>query len=510
MPAERWPPARIVGLWRPLSRQADAADDGVSESRLRRWINATATSITLIAAISVAIEVLEDHAPVLALGVLYLLAVVPVAVLWGVGFATAVSVVSVVSFGYLFVPPRRQLNLNESGNWIALLVFVLTAVVISELAARSQRAARASARLAEEQGALRRVATLVAQETSREQLDALISAEVGRLLAADLAVMRHYQDDGSTRLMGQWAKSAPLLATGCPPAVERVTELIAQTSAPQRVESQLPDTTTGDNTLCSAAGAPITVEGRLWGAMIVASGAHALPPNAVARLADFTALVAIAIANAKNRAELAASRERVVVAADQTRRRIERDLHDGAQQQLVALAIDLQAMQEVVPSELPQLRADLGQVAQGLVSTLDELREIARGIHPAILVQGGLGPALRTLARRCPIPVELELDVPSRLAEPVEVATYYVVAEALTNAAKHAEASLVRVIGAARDGVLHVCVQDDGVGGASTARGSGLVGIIDRVEALGGMLVLHSPYGAGTSVELTLPLSVAT
>jgi signal transduction histidine kinase len=163
-----------------------------------------------------------------------------------------------------------------------------------------------------------------------------------------------------------------------------------------------------------------------------------------------------------------------------------------------------------VPGGLPELRADLGQVARGLVSTLDELREIAQGIHPAILVQGGLGPAIRMLGRRCPVAVEVELEVASRLAEQVEVATYYVVAEALTNAAKHAEASLIRVTGTVRDGVLRVNVRDDGRGGASPAGGSGLVGITDRVEALGGTLVLSSPPGAGTSVELTLPLSVPT
>jgi len=159
-----------------------------------------------------------------------------------------------------------------------------------------------------------------------------------------------------------------------------------------------------------------------------------------------------------------------------------------------------------VPDQLPRLRADLSQISQGLVNTLEELREITRGIHPAILAQGGLGPALKTLARRCPVPVELQLELESRFAEPVEVATYYVVAEALTNAAKHAEASLVRITGGVRDGVLRVQVQDDGRGGARTAGGSGLLGLLDRVEALDGTLLLHSPPGAGTSVELALPI----
>ena len=488
-----------TGGWRSLRWWLDGRGED-SASAWSRWIKATTTSIVLIIAISVAVEVLDDHAPVLSLSVLYLLAVVPVAVIWGILFASVVSVFSVLTFGYLFIPPRRNLDIGESGTWYALLVFVVTAVVVSELATRSQRASRASARLAEEQGALRRVATLVAQQTSMEQLNALISEEVGRLLSADLAMMRHYQD-GDVRVMGQWARSARLLATGYPPAVDQVTELIGQTGEPAQAESETPR---GEGRL--AVGAPIIVEGQVWGAMIVASGARALPANTGVRLADFTALVATAIANAKNRDELAASRERVVIAADQTRRRIERDLHDGAQQQIVALAIELQTIQEGVPDQLPRLRAELSQISRGLVSTLDELREIARGIHPAILAQGGLGPALKTLARRCPVPVELHLDFESRLSEPVEVATYYVVAEALTNAAKHAEASLIRVTGQVREGVLQVGVRDDGRGGASTARGSGLVGIVDRVEALGGTLVLSSPPGAGTSVELVLPV----
>lgn len=489
-----------TGGWRLLSWWVDGRDEDSPRS-WRRWFKAATVSTLLIVAVSLAVEVLDDHAPVLALVVLYLLAVVPVAVLWGIGFATGVSVVSVLAFGYLFISPRRKLDIGEAGTWYALLVFVLTAVVVSELASRSQRAARASARLAEEQGALRRVATLVAQQTSRDQLDALISEEAGRLLSADLAMMRHYEDGGGVRVMGQWARSARLLAAGIPPAVDRVTELIAQTGEPAQAGAE---TANGDDWL--AVGAPIIVEGQLWGAMIVASGARALSENTGVRLADFTSLMATAIANSKNRAELAASRERVVIAADQTRRRIERDLHDGAQQQLVALVIDLQTIREGVPDQLSRLRADLLQISQGLVSTLEELREIARGIHPAILAQGGLGPALRTLARRSPLPVELHLDLESRLTERVEVATYYVVAEALTNAAKHADATLVRITGRVREGVLEVSVQDDGRGGASAARGSGLVGLLDRVEALGGTLLLSSSPGEGTSLELVLPV----
>jgi signal transduction histidine kinase len=428
--------------------------------------------------------------------VLYLLGIVAVGVLWGMVSATAVGVLSVLTFGWFFVPPRHKFDLTEAGNWYVLFVFVIIAIVVSELAGRAQRTAQASARLAEEQDALRRVAALVAHDTSREQLEALICEQVGRLLSADVALMQHFEDDGGVRRMAHWTRSTRLLNGDWAPAVARVTELIAQTDQPAEAEhnsSNAPEN--GRSAVFAAVGAPITVEGRTWGAMIVVSRTRRLPANTSGRLADFTALVAIAIANAKNRAELAASEVRVVTAADQMRRRIERDLHDGAQQQLVSLAIDLQAVQE-----------GLSRVGGGLVSTLEEFREIARGIHPAILVQGGLEPALKTLARRSPVPVELELELRRRLVEPVEVATYYVVAEALTNVAKHAEASFVRVAGKVRDGILRVRIQDDGRGGASSAHGSGLVGITDRVEALGGTLEVRSPSGSGTSVELSLPV----
>jgi signal transduction histidine kinase len=207
----------------------------------------------------------------------------------------------------------------------------------------------------------------------------------------------------------------------------------------------------------------------------------------------------------RSREELAASRTRIVAAGDQARRRIERDLHDGTQQRLVSLVLDLRAAEAAVPPELPGLRAQLAGVADGLAGALDELRELSRGIHPAILSEGGLGPALKALARRSAVPVELEMDVPvelemdvpSRLPEPVEVAAYYVVSEALTNAAKHARASLAHVQAQTRDGHLHLSVRDDGVGGAAPGRGSGLVGLTDRVEALGGTVAVHSPPRAG-------------
>jgi signal transduction histidine kinase len=223
-------------------------------------------------------------------------------------------------------------------------------------------------------------------------------------------------------------------------------------------------------------------------------------------------LAATAIANAQAReelqrvrAELTAVRARVAATADETRRRIERDLHDGAQQRLVSLVLRLRAAQASIPPGLGELHAELGGVAAGLTSALDELREYARGIHPAILAERGLGPALKSLARRSPVPVRLEVVTAVRLSEQAEAAVYYVVSEALANAAKHASASTVCVDVEAADGVVRLSVSDDGVGGADPARGSGLPGLRDRLEAIGGILIVQSRPGEGTRLIAELP-----
>jgi signal transduction histidine kinase len=224
------------------------------------------------------------------------------------------------------------------------------------------------------------------------------------------------------------------------------------------------------------------------------------------QIAEFTELVATAVANAESRSELRASRARVVAAADETRRRIERDLHDGTQQHLVSLALELRAAAAAVPRDLDELAAQLSRTAKGLADAADDLREISRGIHPAILSKGGLGPALRTLARRSAVPVELDLRTDRRLAEPVEVAAYYVVSEALTNAARHASASMVHIDLEADGSIVLLSIHDDGVGGADPGRGSGLIGLRDRIEALGGKIELASPAGGGTSLFARIPI----
>jgi signal transduction histidine kinase len=210
----------------------------------------------------------------------------------------------------------------------------------------------------------------------------------------------------------------------------------------------------------------------------------------------------------QSRSELTASRTRIVAAGDQARRQIERDLHDGVQQRLVSLVLNLRTAEAAVPPELPKLQAQLAEIADGLTAALDDLRELSRGIHPAILTEGGLDPALKALARRSPVPVELDVHIRARLPEPVEVAAYYVASEALANTAKHSRASVAHIEIQAHDGRLHLSIRDDGVGGATPKQGTGLIGLTDRVEALGGTISVASHPGQGTRLEVDLPIDL--
>jgi signal transduction histidine kinase len=374
----------------------------------------------------------------------------------------------------------------------------------------------ALARLAEEQAALRRVATLVARAAQPEELFAAVAEEVGQLLPVERTAMGHYEPDGETlTVLSIWSGASPPISTPNRWSLggKNVPTLVAQTGRPARLDSY--EDASGPIGLAAretgaraSVGAPIIVDGRLWGVMIAQpSRGEALPADTEARLTEFTELVAMAIANAESRAELAASRARIVAAADETRRRIERDLHDGAQQRLVSLGLELRTAQAAVPPELSKLEGEMSHVADGLARLQEELREIARGIHPAILAEGGLERALKSLARRSSVPVELDVRARGRLPERVEVATYYIAAEALTNAAKHADASVVRVEVQASDGALRLSVSDDGGGGADPTRGTGLVGLKDRVQTLGGTIIVQSPPGAGTSIRVELPLA---
>jgi predicted ATPase/signal transduction histidine kinase len=364
----------------------------------------------------------------------------------------------------------------------------------------------------DEQAALRRVAELVARAAPPEEVFAAVTAEAGRLLTTHLAFLTRYAPDGTGAVVGAWAApGGPPIAVGTrmPLGGRNVTSLVFQTGRAARIDGYADATGPFADFAREAGvqvsvGVPISVAGRLWGVLILSSRSEPLPADAEARLAGFTELVATAIANAEAQAEVAASRARILTAADETRRRIERDLHDGVQQRLITQALLLSGIRDRVPADV---RADVDQVRDELADTRRELRDLCQGVHPAILVEAGLGAAIRALARRSPLPVRVQMRVGGRLPGLCEVTAYYVAAEAFTNAAKHANASAVDIVIEEAGGTLTVQVRDDGAGGADAGRGSGLTGLRDRVEAVGGGMTLDSPAGAGTVLTVLLPVT---
>jgi signal transduction histidine kinase len=371
-------------------------------------------------------------------------------------------------------------------------------------------------RLLEEQAALRRVATLVARGIHPVEIFSAVAEEIRRLLGADNAGVGRFEPDGtSIVVVGSVGEDPVKLPVGTRVELRDylAPAVVWRTGRSARVDEDLWSSVSDpvadglrELGIRSMVASPIIVEGRLWGVVTALTRRGPFPSDTADRMADFTELVATAVGNAESRAELAASRTRIVAAADEARRRIERDLHDGTQQRLVSLGLKLRLVQSMVPAELPELETDIGRVADELNGVVEDLREIARGIHPAILSEGGLGPALRTLARRAAISVELDVAAIARLPEPIEVAAYYVISEALTNATRHAHASVVRVAVEERDDSLHLSIRDDGVGGVDPARGSGLIGLGDRAEALGGSIEVSSPPGEGTLILVQLPM----
>ncbi|WP_324930723.1 PAS domain-containing protein [Mycobacterium sp.] len=368
----------------------------------------------------------------------------------------------------------------------------------------------------EQQAALRRVATLVAGGASPSQVFAAAVEEMANCMHVDsTAVVRYDSDNGAIVVSGRYQP-----ALGKQSRVgerysldgDNVAARVWATGRAVRIENhETPARAEGaaDVQLIprSAVGAPIVVNGTLWGLAVAGSfGPEPLTADSEACLGDFANLLATAITNAAARAELLASRARIVAAGDDARRRFERDLHDGAQQRLISLALSLRMAEASVPRDQAGLKRSLARAVSDLSDISHEIREISHGLHPSILSHGGLGPALITLARRSAVPVALDVTVDHRLPDSAEVAAYYVVAEALTNAAKHAQASEVKISASADGDELRVAVSDDGVGGADSDKGSGLSGLIDRVEALGGRMRIDSPPGRGTSVQIAIPV----
>jgi predicted ATPase/signal transduction histidine kinase len=372
-------------------------------------------------------------------------------------------------------------------------------------------------RIADEQAALRRVATLVARGVEPSEVFGAVTDEMRRCTDAMTAGLWRFETTGELTLLAAAAADPALLAkwpvgTRTPIEGNTLASTLLRTGRPARMDDY--ENVTGSIAervrnvgVRAAVGVPIIVDGRLWGLAAVGSiRPGPMPADTEAHIGDFADLVATAIANAATRAELIASRARIVSAADDARRRLERNLHDGAQQRLVSLGLALRMAESSVAADQTDLQDKLSRISSGLTGVSEDLREIARGIHPAILSKGGLGPALKTLARRCSVPVVRDVTIDRRLSAPVEVAAYYVVAEALTNAAKHSHASQVGVRVETQDGNLRLLIQDDGIGGAKSTKGSGLIGLKDRVEALAGDMQISSPPGSGTSLYVTIPL----
>jgi signal transduction histidine kinase len=364
-----------------------------------------------------------------------------------------------------------------------------------------------------EQVALRRIAALLARSVPADEVFDAVVDEARSLLGVDAAGLARYEaDETASRL----ALSAEAHARVDLPG-DRSTEgfnvigLVFRTGRPARLDDYT--MATGDHVrpfreagVRAAVGVPVHLRDRVWGMLGVYSMQGPLPPDTEARLADFAALVASAIANVQAWSELEASRLRIISAADEARRRVERDLHDGAQQRIVTLALKALTFAASDAAQAAGLDAEFKSLAADLEEVLEELRLLGSGLHPAALSHGGLTPALGTLARRSPDPVVLDVRLPGRVADAVEVAAYYIVAETLTNTTKHAEASRVDVTVELREGLLWICVRDDGIGGADPAYGSGLVGLQDRIEAFGGTMTLDSPAGGGTTLTAQLPL----
>lgn len=408
------------------------------------------TAIAFIAVETLIVHVLKKVAPDDAFGAIFLLGVLVVSAGWGFTLALATSVASAMAYVWFHV--------NEgSGSLVPAVVVFLTLALLTNVLVGQAR--------------------LRAAEAMQRRIEADLAAELARLMlrTADLG----------NALEAAGRRVAEVIGI---PFADLQLGVVTSDSCRTAIPLEDGDGPTG--TLLVPAHLPGPVMNRL----------RRLMPS-------LQALLAAACDREQISAELQASRARIVTAADQARRRFERDLHDGAQQRIVSLGLELRALEASAPEEPPELRDQLGEIIDGLGHLHTDLQELSRGIHPAILSRGGLGPAIKTLARRSAVPVALDVDVDRRLPESVEVAAYYVVAEALTNAAKYAQAAEVTVWARVTDAELALRIVDDGIGGAGAGGGSGLIGLKDRVEALSGHLGLVSESGAGTTISVTIPLT---
>ena len=400
------------------------------------------------------------------------------------------------------LPPETEARLGQFTDLMA------TAVANTESRAEVER-------LADEQAALRRVATLVAEGTSPSAVLDAVAAEMERALGADAVMLSRYEPDEEVTVVARRVSDPRGLPLGTRVSHrgENVTSMVRRTGRPARIEDYerargpIADLARAvERNVRSAVGAPIVVDGRLWGVIVASWGGERSPPgDTEERMAKFAQLLDTAIANADSRDQLIASRARLLTAGDEARRRVVRDLHDGAQQRLVHTIVTLKLAQRAFRDDDGKAESLLGEALEQAEQGNRELRELAHGILPAALTHGGLRAGVDAVVARLDLPVDV--DVPAeRLPAEIEASAYFIVAEALTNVVKHSHAGHAEVTASVQDGMLRIEVRDDGAGGADPD-GHGLVGMRDRVTTLGGRLEIDSPAGGGTLVAATLPLS---
>jgi signal transduction histidine kinase len=436
------------------------------------------------------------------------------------GAATAVAVASVLTVWNTAQGSGPFVRASITHSLLATQLFVvvaaLTSLVLAAVTAERSASEGAQRQLAAEQAALRRIATLVAGDAEPDRVFGEVTAEAAQTIGASAASLARFDSGNTATFVGGWSETGALaFPVGSSIALDGVGVLAAvrQTGEPQRaarfdhlagpVVERISSFGYG-----SAAAAPVRLGGKVWGALVAAGqGEASFPIGAEHRLADFADLVAQALANADAYRKLADSRARIVEVSHNERRRLERNLHDGAQQRLVSLALQLRLIKNAVGKDTGAAANLLEQADDELGSALDELRELARGIHPATLTMDGLHTALVGLIERAPIPVQITRVPTERLPEAVEVAIYYLVAEAITNVTKYAQATRATVLveRSGSNGDVTVSVEDDGVGGADPENGTGLVGLTDRIEALGGRLDIDSPRDRGTRLTAEIP-----
>jgi signal transduction histidine kinase len=464
------------------------------------------------------ISSIGDHfVLVVALGCAYVYVVVLCARRLGPAYSVPLAIAGGVAFDWFYIPPTHTLGSDSWENWLAILVYISMGILVGMLAAgfrhRAQESEQSRDLLLDEQAALRRVATLVARESPPAEVFMAVAGELARLLGVEDTRMLRYEDDGTATVVAdRGGRGTAVLPVGTRVRLDgdSVAARVYRTQRPARVDDLAHATGSIVEEvravgIRSAAGGPIVVEGKLWGAIVASTlDPHALPADTELRIGQFTELVATAISNVEARTDLAASRARIIAAADDERRRVVRDLHDGAQQRLVHTVVTLKLARRALENGHDGVTKLVNEALEQAESAMVELRELAHGILPSALNRGGLRAGVEALASRTPVPVEIGVGA-DRFPAPVEATAYFVVAEALTNVAKHANAERATVTADVDNGALRIEIADDGTGTADP-NGHGLLGLADRLASTDGTLQVLSAPGSGTRVLATVPL----